>query len=1075
MLINQNLGIMKISIALLLSLTSISLTAQKIFPGAQGYGTDSRGAYETTETPAILYVNTLYAGIKQTSDTTGSFEWCISRNYPRIILFLVGGIIDYRGIDDQVVISPSYCNIYGQSAPWPGVIILGCDLAVGGNDILIQHLKVRPGDDASYGNASNRDAISVYGHNVVIDHCSCSWGTDETLAISDKSYNVTASNCIVSHPLKYSANIDESHNNMPGRAGLGVYITASHNVSYIRNLLAYSYDRNPSIVSNNVVVINNFNYISKFIAGPRIYNKNGEILYDSFIGNKVLRTEATSGSWNKPFAKIYSGVNPSSKLYFKDNICQEGIENPENSDWDNVESEVELAEPESSYIDLSEYTILPSENVEDYVLNNAGAFYWSRDSYDQSVIDDVKARIGEYIDSQSPLPARAYNRSIMEGLQTAAGDMRNGHDWSSDNDIIIVNGVQITLNKNCTDQASVLDYLNSLLPADAEAVDHPHLSCYHIIIQSKEKGSGAKITVDGEGLSTFGIVSGTYYGADGVGGWPAYSGTSHNLIIPSNPHGDSDNDGYTNLEEWAYNNCETQDLKVSNTSPVIQDQEITVVNPVNPGTIIGTVEAYDPDQGQSITYSIINGNTDNLYSINSVTGELTVERNTDSDTLRTDILVIRVEDDADISLSGSATVTIKIIPESKIVYIDPTNKNDLLENGSLEHPYDSWADVKWEEDYSYLQKRGTEAFEQKINIESGNVNIGSYGEGVIPKINSSSTDFALRAYEKSNMSITDLNIYAPDAISCIYILGSSCDNNSVQNCVLEGSEDGVRIIDGKNIVCSYNTFKNKGDGIYSYAQYTEIYYNIFTGDQTAINISSSLSEANIYNNVFYNNREAITTSYSQLCLYNNIFYLTNQSDVALKHKTNKLTSDYNIYYPEQEGFINISDEKYDNLYSCKNVLGIDVHSFSNDPMFVDIYNENFQLLPQSPAIDAGRYVGLVKDYTGNSVPDGSAPDIGLFETSKSGDNLLFGNDDSFDEPLIFPNPSNGQFNIDLNNNQPRYSKLQINNIAGTQILQFPISENDYNISIDISNFPSGIYVLNLLNATDILSEMIIVK
>ena len=82
--------------AFFLLLHTVKTDAQKIFPGATGFGTDSRGAYAGSSTPSVLYVNTLDGGNFSTSDTSGTLKWCLSRDYPRIILFMVGGIIDWK-------------------------------------------------------------------------------------------------------------------------------------------------------------------------------------------------------------------------------------------------------------------------------------------------------------------------------------------------------------------------------------------------------------------------------------------------------------------------------------------------------------------------------------------------------------------------------------------------------------------------------------------------------------------------------------------------------------------------------------------------------------------------------------------------------------------------------------------------------------------------------------------------------------------------------------------------------------------------------------------------------------------
>ncbi len=40
--------------------------------------------------------------------------------------------------------------------------------------------------------------------------------------------------------------------------------------------------------------------------------------------------------------------------------------------------------------------------------------------------------------------------------------------------------------------------------------------------------------------------------SNSFGGWPVYAQSTRTLTVPSNPSGDDDGDGYTNLEEWLY-------------------------------------------------------------------------------------------------------------------------------------------------------------------------------------------------------------------------------------------------------------------------------------------------------------------------------------------------------------------------------------------------------------------------------------------------------------------------------------------------------------------------------------------
>lgn len=59
------------------------------------------------------------------------------------------------------------------------------------------------------------------------------------------------------------------------------------------------------------------------------------------------------------------------------------------------------------------------------------------------------------------------------------------------------------------------------------------------------------------------------------------------------------------------------------------------------------------------------------------------------------------------------------------------------------------------------------------------------------------------------------------------------------------------------------------------------------------------------------------------------------------------------------------------------------HCFSTDPLLISA--SDFHLQPTSPAINAGTTIaGLTSDYAGNSVPQGSAPDIGAYEFLTAG-------------------------------------------------------------------------------------------
>ncbi|MBN2612160.1 MAG: right-handed parallel beta-helix repeat-containing protein [Bacteroidales bacterium] len=512
-----------------------------------------------------------------------------------------------------------------------------------------------------------------------------------------------------------------------------------------------------------------------------------------------------------------------------------------------------------------------------------------------------------------------------------------------------------------------------------------------------------------------------------------------------------------------------------NSSPIIENQFFVLNQEELETNVFGEVIAYDPDSGQIIKFTILSGNESNIFKLESQSGiiEFTSESIIDIP-FSSYSLLVKVEDNAPQIKSDTATIYITIEKIVNTVYIDPSNTSNDLRDGSKLHPFNSWQEVTWKPGYEYLQKKGTTSVEGKINILAEDVRIGSYGEGELPVISSSAKDYALRAYEKSNITIKDMHVIANDAISCIYFMGGSSDNNTIEGCVLEGAGSGVRIIEGNTFTVKYTTIKNTIDGIYSFAAANKIYYNIFRENQTAINISSYVSTADVFNNVFYGNTSGITTTYAELTLYNNIFYLVNAGDVAINHSMDKLVSDNNIFYPEHTGFVNINNQQYTSIYEIQSDLNIDLNSFSNDPGFVDIYNDNFMVNEQSPAIDAGKYVGISADFYGQTVPFGNMPDIGLTElmVSKTVTAIPEENKQTL---MVYPNPSNGNFNIKFENNLNSDYSLKVTDIAGRTVFQENQYSTNYISNIDISGLPKGRYHLHLTSDEKTHIEQIIIQ
>ncbi len=150
-----------------------------VFPGAEGFGTDTRAG----RGGRIFIVSNLNA------EGPGSLKEALEAKGPRTVLFEVGGMIDLKR---NTRISEPFLTVAGQSAPSPGITLYGAGLEISTHDVLVQHLRVRPGDREEGPPGQVRRGIAVLGkrgivtedvYNVVIDHCTLSWATDESATL----------------------------------------------------------------------------------------------------------------------------------------------------------------------------------------------------------------------------------------------------------------------------------------------------------------------------------------------------------------------------------------------------------------------------------------------------------------------------------------------------------------------------------------------------------------------------------------------------------------------------------------------------------------------------------------------------------------------------------------------------------------------------------------------------------------------------------------------------------------------------------------------------------------------------
>ena len=115
----------------------------------------------------------------------------------------------------------------------------------------------------------------------------------------------------------------------------------------------------------------------------------------------------------------------------------------------------------------------------------------------------------------------------------------------------------------------------------------------------------------------------------------------------------------------------TVNLLNVNEPPVATNRTFTLAENPSTNTFVGTITATDPDAGQTISFSILSGNTDNAFSLNPTSGQLRVNnpQAVDYESVQQFKLQVQVSDNGSPSLSSTAQITINIanINEAPVV------------------------------------------------------------------------------------------------------------------------------------------------------------------------------------------------------------------------------------------------------------------------------------------------------------------------------------------------------------------------------------------------------------------------
>jgi len=412
-----------------------------VFPGAEGFG---------TATPAgrggrvVRVVNLNREG-------EGSLRAALGSSGPREVVFEVGGIID---LNRDLYIREPFVTVAGQTAPSPGITLIGAGIRVKTHDVLLQHLRIRVGDREDGMPPDDRDALDVEGEpdpkgeaqvfaNYILKHDTDSDGklTYEEIARYEKRLTreyfaqvdlnndgaITAEDA----PPASGAAMIEVYNVVVDHCSMawGMDETVStwnpgvHDITFSNCIIAESLlnsmhsegphskaflfgDYTKRVASIRNLLAHNDDRgplvkgdVCALIVNELIYNPGRVAIGFSapefkgaVLADVIGNVMIPGPSTKKGIAYIYvqDDVDPKSRIYAAGNNL--------GSNPLDLQPAQKAGEP---IVQVKPLTILPAHEVEAFVLEHAGARPAHRDSVDKRIVDSVRTRTGRIIDSPS--------------------------------------------------------------------------------------------------------------------------------------------------------------------------------------------------------------------------------------------------------------------------------------------------------------------------------------------------------------------------------------------------------------------------------------------------------------------------------------------------------------------------------------------------------------------------------------------------------------------------------------------------------------------------------------------------
>ena len=435
------------------------------FPGAEGFGKYTKGG----RGGKVYIVSNL------NDDGEGSLRKAVTAREPRIVVFSISGTIH--------LLSPlsfrSNLTVAGQTTPGDGICLADYPVTLNGDNIIVRFLRFRMGDknqnEGMVDGSGDDDAFGgTHRRNIIIDHCSMSWSTDEVFSVYGGDSTTVQWN-LIAEPLNYSYHFEKGDTDYEHH-GYGAIWGGKHS-SLHHNLFAHCNSRNPRFDGTRNIPEENCDYRNNVIydwGGNSVYAGEGGNY--NMVNNYYKYGPSTNISVRYRIVTPYKlPIIPFGKFYVKGNYVD---------GWPNVTADNSLGvlfnqgteEDRIFFLVANEFAVESvgtQDAVKAYelVLKNVGAVLPVRDTLDERIINNVINRTGKIIDVQGGYPhGTAYEKTItawptLKSLPAPKDSDGDGmpDEWEARNNLNPNDASDATgykLDKNYT---NIEMYLNSLV------------------------------------------------------------------------------------------------------------------------------------------------------------------------------------------------------------------------------------------------------------------------------------------------------------------------------------------------------------------------------------------------------------------------------------------------------------------------------------------------------------------------------------------------------------------------------------------------------------------------------------